>query len=118
MGGSPQETAHEIEGVTRTPEFSEEAEADIAIAALRYYATAPRFASDFLADIDEVLRNITEFPEMYQVVRQTARRAVLIEFPYSVIYRIRPKAIRVLAVLHSHSDPDHVRKRLDIDPTE
>ena len=49
---------------------------------------------------------IQEFPEMFARVHGEVRRAVVSRFPYAVFYRVEPKRVVVLAVLHMARDPE------------
>jgi plasmid stabilization system protein ParE len=60
---------------------------------------------EFLGAVDASLDAIQEFPEMYARVHGEVRRAVVSRFPYAVFYRVEPKRVVVLAVLHMASDP-------------
>ncbi len=46
-----------------------------------------------------------EFPEMFARVHGEVRRAMVARFPYAVFYRLEPKHVVVLAVLHTARDP-------------
>lgn len=56
--------------------------------------------------IDQLVRRLAQaqaFPESGRVVPEAARSDVreLLEVPYRVIYRVRPDAIEVVAVVHA-----------------
>ncbi len=60
--------------------------------------------------LEQTLANIELFPESVQIREGTARLAVLRDFPYNVVYRIKDDELLVVAFLHGHRDPDHWRK--------
>ncbi len=60
---------------------------------------------EFLGAVGGCLHAIQEFPDMYARVHGEVRRAIVSRFPYTVFYRIEPKRVVVLAVLHMASDP-------------
>ena len=62
-------------------------------------------AEAFLAAVDASFEAIQAFPEMFGRVHGEIRRAVVSRFPYAVFYRIEPKRLVVLAVLHIARDP-------------
>jgi hypothetical protein len=47
----------------------------------------------------------------FRPVDQHTRRALLRRFPYAVHFAVEPKAIVVLAVFHTHRDPQLLRGR-------
>ncbi len=60
---------------------------------------------EFLRAIETSFDAIEEFPEMFAHVHGEVRRAMVSRFPYAVFYRIEPKQVLVLAVLHTARDP-------------
>jgi len=59
--------------------------------------------------VDRVVRRLDQarrFPESGRAVPENDAAEIreLIEFPYRVIYRVRPEAIEVLAILHGRRD--------------
>ena len=63
-------------------------------------------AVDFLAVVDDALREIAEDPERFPVVHGRLRRIVLRRFPYAVYYKIYPRTISIVGVIHGHRHPD------------
>ena len=59
----------------------------------------------FLAAVDSAFDAIERYPQMFSRVHGEARRAVLSKFPYAVFFRIEPKRVVVLTVLHTARDP-------------
>jgi len=60
---------------------------------------------EFLGAVDASFDAIEQFPEMFARVHGEVRRAVVSRFPYAVFYRVEPKRVVVLAVLHMARDP-------------
>ncbi len=60
---------------------------------------------EFLRAVDASFDAIEEFPEMFARVHGEVRRAMVARFPYAVFYRLEPKHVVVLAVLHTARDP-------------
>ena len=71
------------------------AEQDIVQAAEWYRQHRPGFGQVFLMQVEATLGRIHRYPESYQRLKGEARRAVLRQFPYAVIYRILPDRIEV-----------------------
>ena len=60
---------------------------------------------EFLAAVDTTFDAIERIPEMFRRVHGEVRRANVSRFPYAVFYRIDPKSIVVLTILHTARDP-------------
>jgi plasmid stabilization system protein ParE len=60
---------------------------------------------EFLAAVDATFDAIERIPEMFRRVHGEVRRANVSRFPYAVFYRIDPKSVVVLTVLHTARDP-------------
>ncbi|MEH1900376.1 MAG: type II toxin-antitoxin system RelE/ParE family toxin [Nostoc sp.] len=67
---------------------------------------------EFLRCLDACIQFIWRNPEMYQVVHQSYRRAVVRRFPYVVFYEHSDTTIIVYAVFHSSQDPNKWHHRL------
>lgn len=71
-----------------------------------YRARSPGAASDFLDSVDQALTRIAEAPERYPVVHGRLRRLLLVGFPYAVYFKVYPRTISVVGVIHGHRHPD------------
>lgn len=60
---------------------------------------------EFAASIDAAVARIGAHPELYPEVRPGLRRAVLLDFPYSLFHRVKPDMREILAVFHHRRDP-------------
>jgi plasmid stabilization system protein ParE len=60
---------------------------------------------EFLAAVEATFDAIERIPEMFRRVHGEVRRANVSRFPYAVFYRIDPKSVVVLTVLHTARDP-------------
>ena len=65
----------------------------------------------FLAEAKRGLREIVAHPERWPAHLHDTRRFRFRRFPYSLIYRIREDALRLLAVPHDHQAPGYWRRR-------
>ncbi|RCJ33779.1 recombinase [Nostoc punctiforme NIES-2108] len=89
-----------------------EAEQDVAQACIWYEEQELGLAEEFLRCIDACIQFIRRNPEMYQIVHESYRRAVVRRFPYVVFYEHLDTTIIVYAVFHSSQDPKKWRGRL------
>lgn len=61
----------------------------------------------FRDDIKITISRMLKFPNAWQPLSPIVRRCRLTGFPYGIIYRVKPREIRVLAVMHHHRKPDY-----------
>ena len=61
--------------------------------------------SDLAASVEVAINRIGTHPALYPEIWPGLRRAVLLDFPYSVFYRVQPRVIEVVAVFHHRRDP-------------
>jgi plasmid stabilization system protein ParE len=59
----------------------------------------------FLSAVNAAFDAIERYPEMFARVHGEVRRTVVSRFPYAVFYRVEPKRVVVLTVLHTARDP-------------
>jgi toxin ParE1/3/4 len=87
------------------------AAADIEEAFFWYEGQLPGLGDEFREELKAVLDRVSERPELYQVLHRDTRRALLKRFPYGLFYRVYPKAIVVVAVMHARRSPRRWRSR-------
>jgi toxin ParE1/3/4 len=97
--------------MTRLLLIHETAEAEINEAADFYDVASPGLGRVFLDEIQHALERITEFPEAAPLIRGRVRKRVVAKFPYSLVYSVRPEAIRILAAAHHKRRPFYWRGR-------
>jgi len=78
---------------------------DLAAGFAYYEGKTEGLGGKFLAAVDSAFDAIERYPEMFARVHGEVRRAILSRFPYAVFYRVEPKRVVVLAVLHTTRDP-------------
>lgn len=83
----------------------EEAEVDLADAAIWYEQQRAGLGQEFLDQAQSVLDSLPEHPNLYPVVHKTIRRALLGRFPFGVFYSVESEFILVYAVMHARRHP-------------
>ena len=71
-----------------------------------YRVRTPDAAREFLDAVDASLAHIAEAPERFPVVRGRLRRLLLQGFPYAIYYKVYPRTISIVGVIHGHRHPD------------
>jgi plasmid stabilization system protein ParE len=59
----------------------------------------------FRAELDRMMGQIGDHPEMFQVVFDDVRRAIMKRFPYFLLYEVFPTVVIVFNVVHGARDP-------------
>lgn len=81
-------------------------------AAARWYAErSPATARQFSEEIDAAEAAIVASPEAWPAFDHGTRRYQLRRFPFSVVYRLDPERILVVAVMHFRRRPAYWRRR-------
>ena len=69
------------------------------------------FGLAFVAEFERTTRLILENPLLGTVFRDAQRRYFLRRFPYSVIYQVTAKELRIIAVAHHRRRPGYWAQR-------
>jgi plasmid stabilization system protein ParE len=97
--------------MTRRVSLHELAELELNDAADFYDSKQPGLSRSFILAVQQAVLQIKEYPESANVVRGNARRKVLWQFPYNVIYSLTPDTIRILAIASQNRRPFYWRDR-------
>ena len=90
-----------------------EAERDIRKAFSWYENQRPGLGRDLIAELDAVHERLSQNPDLYAVIRNGVRRAIVRRFPYGVCYLVAESQVRVLAVIDMARNPAVWEKRID-----
>jgi plasmid stabilization system protein ParE len=88
------------------------AEQEAQEAARWYNNESPGVGVAFLDAVEEILRAIQENPHRFPRIHRDTRRALLSRFPYGVYFRLQPKLIKVLAIMHLSRAPIRWQERI------
>jgi plasmid stabilization system protein ParE len=61
--------------------------------------------------VENTISRILKYPNGWPPLSRVDRRCRLISFPHGIIYRVEPREIRILAVMHDHRKPDYWKYR-------
>jgi hypothetical protein len=89
--------------------------------AAQWYEDRSRgLGGEFLEELYDMMSLIEKHPHRFPIVEQGTgremRAVTLSRFPYAVVYEIREKRCRIIAVAHAHRRPGYWRKRLHQPP--
>jgi toxin ParE1/3/4 len=80
-------------------------------ARLWYLARSPIAADAFVSELNAAISVIAEAPERWPELPNGRRRYVMRRFPFILVFRIRSKDVRVLAVQHGRRRPGYWKNR-------
>lgn len=89
------------------------AEHQITEAAANYEKKDKQLGLRFLGSIEDALLDISQHPEAFRRMRGDIRRIMLDTFPWGLLYTRVPEGVRVLTLIHLHSDPGSWEKYFD-----
>jgi plasmid stabilization system protein ParE len=87
--------------------FLPAAEQDYQEALAWYQARSVQAAAGFEAAVEVALQRIADAPESSPLGDDRHRFYVLRRYPYSVIYRVEPGGVLVVAVAHARRSPSY-----------
>ncbi len=96
----------------RAIRFLGEAEEELKLAARFYEGRRRDLGRDFLSEVRAATDRLARRPEAAPAIMKDVRRAGVHRFPYDVIYRIKPDAIEILAIMHHRRAPEYWIDRL------
>jgi len=97
--------------VTLPVRLRSEAEQDLEEAAGWYECQRNGLGQQFLDEVLLTFKTISEQPNLYPHVVRGARRALIQRFPFGIFYRVEPRAIVVLAIMHASRNPRRWKTR-------
>ena len=65
----------------------------------------------FVIELERCINVIKRNPFAYPIIKENIRKAVIIKFPYSVLYRLEKGNIYILALMHQKRKPKYWIKR-------
>ena len=91
--------------------IGKEAEKDIKEAFNWYETQRQALGMSFLSELESILAQIQENPQLYAFVHNTIRRALCKRFPFAVYFIENQSGIHVLAVLQQRRNPSEWQNR-------
>jgi toxin ParE1/3/4 len=99
--------------MTRRLVIRQQADREIRDASDWYDEQRTGLGAEFERAVDVVFQSLREFPEAHPTIFGSARRVVMIRFPYMIFYRLRRDGvISIIGCIHSHRAPDYWKRRV------
>lgn len=92
--------------------FQAEAETELLESIHRYEQEKPGLGDEFLAEVRTLAARLLDYPGSGSPVFRDVRRARVRRFAYQLIYRVRPDALIIVAVMHLRRKPGYWKNRL------
>ncbi len=89
--------------------FAPEARQELLEAIQYYESESPGLGAAFLSTVTEGIDQLLEFPESGPILQGKVRRKPLRRFPYSLLYALRERHVRILAVMNQKRRPFYWR---------
>jgi plasmid stabilization system protein ParE len=96
----------------RRVEFHPQAQEEFISAAQFYEDQTEGLGLDFVITVQQTYERLLEFPASGPPLGRRLRRVLVPKFPYSLLYRVEPGRIYIIAVMHLHRRPGYWRSRL------
>jgi plasmid stabilization system protein ParE len=90
----------------------EVAETELNEAADFYDLESPGLGTVFIDEIQRAITHIAQYPEASTLIQDRVRIKHLGRFPYSLMYRVLPNEIRILAIAHQKRRPFYWHTRI------
>lgn len=78
---------------------------DLAAGFAYYEDQSAGLGEQFLVAVNSAFDAIERYPELFARIHGEVRRGLVSRFPYAVFYRVEPRRVVVLTVLHTARDP-------------
>lgn len=81
--------------------------------AFQYYQQQEQGLGDcFIIEFSSAADRIRAFPEAYPPYTKQSRKCILNIFPYSIIYKLYPNLVFIVAIAHHKKDPKYLIRKL------
>jgi len=98
--------------VTRELEYLEEALEEAEAAASWYAQRSAAAAAAFSEELDAAESAIARLPDAWPRFDHNTHRFLLRRFPFSIVYRVEPRRVLIVAVAHWHRRAGYWKPRI------
>ena len=92
--------------------FHPDAEAEFNRAVEYYEQLQSGLGIEFAEEIYATITRIIQYPDAWSVLSEHSRRCLVNRFPYGLVYQIKSRSLRIIAVAHLHRRPGYWKERL------
>ena len=80
--------------------FHPDAEAEFDRAVEYYEQFQPGLGIEFAEEVYTTITRIIQYPDAWSALSKNSRRCLVNRFPYGVIYQIKSRSLRIIAIAH------------------
>lgn len=91
--------------MNKTVSFHELAEFELNDAAVFFEGKTPGLGFRFITAVERAVAEIRQHPQASAIILQQTRRKLVKNFPYSIMFTIKPDRIRILAIANQKRRP-------------
>ena len=99
--------------MARSVRFHPQADQEAEGAVQWYRERSLMAAAGFVAELSHVIQKVAESPERWPRHIANTRRYIFPVYPFSLIYRLMPHEVTVVAVAHAKRKPGYWKSRKD-----
>lgn len=93
--------------------FHPDAKEELDGAVTYYEQCQPGLGLEFAEEVYATIARIIEYPNAWSTLSKNSRRCLVNRFPYGVIYQIKSRTLRIIAVAHLHRRPGYWKERIE-----
>ena len=97
--------------------FHPDAEAEFDKAVEYYEQLQLGLGIEFAEEIYATITRIIQYPDAWSALSKNSRRCLVSRFPYGVIYQVKSRSLRIIAVAHLNRRPGYWKERLEQNKT-
>jgi plasmid stabilization system protein ParE len=68
---------------------------------------------EFAEEIYAAIARVIEYPDAWSALSKNSRRCLISRFPYGIIYQIKSRTLRIIAVAHLNRRPGYWKDRIE-----
>ena len=91
--------------------FHPDAEAEFDRAVGYYDQSQPGLGIEFAEEVYATITRIIQYPYAWSALSKNSRRSLVNRFPYGVIYQVKSRSLRIIAVAHLNRRPGYWKER-------
>jgi hypothetical protein len=92
--------------------FHPDAETEFDRAVEYYEQFQPGLGLEFTEEVYATITRIMQYPDAWSALSKNSRRCLVSRFPYGVIYQIKSRFLRIIAVAYLNRRPGYWEERL------
>ena len=97
--------------------FHPDAEVEFDRAVDYYEQFEPGLGFQFAEEVYSTIARIIRYADAWSALSKNSRRCLVSRFPYGVVYQVKSRSLRIIAVAYLNRRPDYWKERLEQNKT-